>query len=78
MGQYSLRLPDSILKAAKELAVQENTSMNQLFAIAITEKVSALKTEDLLKQRAMQADLSAARKALDKVPDGKIIPGDEL
>jgi hypothetical protein len=78
MGQYSLRLPDSILKASKELAVKENTSMNQLFATVIAEKISALKTEDVLRQRALQSDIVKARRALSKIPVGKVLVGDEI
>jgi hypothetical protein len=68
MSQYALRLPESLMKAARRLAKSENTSMNQLFVTAIAEKLSALSTEDYLARRAERADEQAYRNALAKVP----------
>ncbi len=56
MSRYALRLPDSLFEAAKALAEQEQTSLHQLFVIAIAEKVSALRTASYFRQRAAQAD----------------------
>jgi predicted DNA-binding ribbon-helix-helix protein len=67
MSVISLRLPDSIHKALRDLAVQENVSINQLIATAATEKVSALMTEDYLKMRAAQGHLAKAKAVLKKV-----------
>ena len=69
MSQYALRLPESLMKAARRLAKSEHTSMNQLFVTAIAEKLSALSTEDYLARRAERADEKAYRNALAKVPD---------
>ncbi len=69
MSQYALRLPDSLLEAARRLARDENASMNQLFVTAIAEKVSALDTERLLRDRAMRGDLALFHQALSRVPD---------
>lgn len=44
MGTLSLRLPSSLHKQLKKLAAQEGVSMNQLIALAVTEKMSALMT----------------------------------
>ena len=35
MSRYALRLPDSLFEAAKALAEQEHTSLNQLCVTAI-------------------------------------------
>ncbi|MBV8063722.1 MAG: hypothetical protein JOY51_09005 [Nevskia sp.] len=78
MSNYALRLPDSLLKAAKRLAESENTSMNQLFATAIAEKVSALETARYFEERAAAASPSAYRKVMKKVLSKKPMPGDEL
>jgi hypothetical protein len=45
MAQYALRIPDSLLDYARQVADEEQVSMNQFFVSAISEKVSALKTE---------------------------------
>ena len=46
MSTLSVRLPDSLHKMAKELAVLENISVNQLISSALAEKISALMTEE--------------------------------
>jgi hypothetical protein len=80
MSRYALRLPDSLFEAAKALAEQEHTSLNQLFVIAIAEKVSALRTESYFRERAAQADEAAFAAVLEKIKQrgGSIVPGDEM
>ena len=46
MSALSLRLPDSIHRHIKEIARKEGVSINQFIATAVTEKVSALMTEE--------------------------------
>jgi len=74
----SLRLPDSIHRHIKEIAKREGVSINQLITTAVTEKVSALLTEDYLQERAARADSKAFQRILDKVPKREPLPGDEL
>lgn len=69
MSQYALRLPESLMEAARRLSKTENASMNQLFVTAIAEKISALDTEKLLSERAQRADLERYQSALDRVPN---------
>ena len=40
MSQYALRLPDSLMEAARKVAKRDSTSLNQLFLTAIAEKIS--------------------------------------
>lgn len=70
MSQLSLRLPDSLHKAVKQLAEQENISANQFVTLAVAEKVSALMTLEWIDRRAGRAP-SAGRFAelLAKAPD---------
>jgi len=70
MSQMSLRLPDSLHKAVKQLAEQENISANQFITLAVAEKVSALMTLEWVERRAGRAP-TAARYAdlLAKAPD---------
>ncbi len=80
MSRYALRLPDSLFEAARALAEQEHTSLNQLFVTAIAEKVSALRTESYFLERAAQADEDAFVTVLEKIKQrgGSILPGDEV
>ncbi len=52
MSTISVRLPDYLHRALKEAAKKENVSMNQLIALALAEKLSALTTEEYLEKRA--------------------------
>lgn len=69
MSALSVRLPDSLHKQLKQLAEQEGVSVNQLITLAVAEKVTALKTEDYLRERAKHADRAAFLGVLDKAPD---------
>lgn len=71
MSTISLRLPDSLHKKARALARKENTSINQLVSSALAEKISALMTEDYIKERAKRVTKEKYRRALKKVPDTK-------
>lgn len=73
MSTVSLRIPDSLHARARELAEQENISLNQLITLALSEKVSSLLTQDYLAQRAERASRERFLQALDKVPD---VPAD--
>ena len=68
MSQYALRLPDSLMEAARRVSKEENASMNQLFVTAIAEKLSALETDRLLRERAKRADVDRFLQIMDRVP----------
>ncbi len=78
MSALSLRLPDSIHRHIKDIAKKEGVSINQFISSAVSEKISAIMTEDYLKSRAKRARKVDLKKILDKVPDRKPLPGDEL
>ncbi len=67
MSTLSVRLPDSLHKMAKELAVLENISVNQLISSALAEKISALMTEEYLRQRAERSSREKFLNALSMV-----------
>jgi hypothetical protein len=67
MGIISLRLPNSIHETARELAKQENISINQLITLALAEKMSALMAEEYLGKRAKYGSRRKFAKALTKV-----------
>ncbi len=69
MSTISLRLPESLHKKARDLAKKENTSINQLVASALAEKISALMTEEYITNRANRASKTKFEKALKKIPE---------
>ena len=78
MGALSLRLPESIHRHIKEIAKTEGVSINQLISSAITEKISAIMTEDYIKKRAERANIRDMESILNKVKDRPPLQGDEL
>jgi len=78
MSALSLRLPSSIHQHIREIAKNEGVSINQFVSTAVSEKISAIMTEDYLKSRAERAKKSDLKKILDNVPKRKPILGDEL
>lgn len=78
MANYALRVPESLFAYVREIAGQEQVSMNQFFVTAIAEKVSALKTESYFRERAERGDPAAALDWLAASPDAPPVPGDEL
>lgn len=78
MGALNLRLPESIHRHIREIAKQEGVSINQFIASAVSEKISALLTEEYIKDRASRADLNKIDQILSKVPAREPLAGDEL
>ena len=77
MSTLSLRLPDSIHRHIREIAKQEGVSINQFISTAVSEKISAIMTEEYLAARAKGAKKGALKEILDRVPDREPLPGDE-
>lgn len=69
MANYALRLPESLFQYAKAIAQEEQVSMNQFFATAIAEKISALKTEAYFNERRAKADIANFDTWLAASPD---------
>lgn len=78
MSTLSLRLPESLHDKVRELAEQEDTSINQFITLAVAEKMSALVAEDYLTERARRGSREKLRRVLTKVRDVEPVPGDEL
>ena len=55
----TLRLPASLKAAAEEVANADGTTLDQFIALAVAEKVAALRTADYLAARAKRADFGA-------------------
>jgi hypothetical protein len=67
MGILSLRMPDSLHNKIKSLSKNDKISLNQFINSAITEKLTALETEQYLSERAKKGDLNKYLKVLNKV-----------
>jgi hypothetical protein len=78
MSTISLRLPDSLHNTARELAKQEDVSINQLITVALAEKISALMTEEYLGGRARRGTRKKFVRALAKVADVDAEAADRL
>lgn len=74
----SLRLPNSLHQAAKQLAEREGISVNQLVTTALAEKLSALMTVEYLQARAKRGSREKFLAAMAKAPDVAPPPWDRL
>ena len=68
MGNLSLRMPDSYHKAVKEIASQDNISINQFIVSAVAEKIESFETKKYLEHRAEKASAEKFKNVLSKVP----------
>jgi len=78
MSALNLRLPDSVHRHIREIAQKDGVSINLFITSAVSEKISALTTEDYIAHRAKHARKGAFSKILDRVPKRKPLLGDEL
>ncbi|MDQ3805033.1 MAG: toxin-antitoxin system HicB family antitoxin [Acidobacteriota bacterium] len=65
----NIKVPDSLLNRARELARREDLTLEQLINSALAEKMAALMTLDYLKERAARGDRRKFHQALEGVPD---------
>lgn len=75
---YLLRLPASIMEEAKKAAAQDGVSLNQFISTALAEKVSALRAEAVLRERARPADRRTFDEVMSRAGGTPPRPGDEL
>ncbi len=78
MSNLSLRLPDSLHRKIRQLAEQDDISINQFIATAVAEKAAALLTVEYLEERGHRADPKLVDRILRRVPDVPPGPGDEV
>ena len=70
-SNFALRLQPSLLDEARKLAEAEGVALNQLINVAVAEKVSALRTESFIAERASRADLPKALGILKRAGVGR-------
>lgn len=73
----NVKLPDSILKQARELAARDGVSLDQFVSTAVAEKSSAWLSKDYVAERARCASREKSIAALAQVPDAPLPAGDE-
>lgn len=78
MSNISLRLPESLHKSIRQLALKEHVSINQMITLALAEKLSALTTEEYLGDRAQRGNRKSFLKALGKVSKSEPEARDQL
>jgi predicted transcriptional regulator len=78
MEATSVRMPNSLRKAVRQLAREDNISMNQYLITAVAEKVSAQKTAAYIQERVQRGEAVNIESLLSKVPDIAPEPYDAL
>jgi hypothetical protein len=69
MSIVQVQIPDSLHKSLSDLAGRDGISIDQFISTAIAEKLSALMTENYLKDRAGRGNRTKYEEILSKVPD---------
>jgi hypothetical protein len=78
-SNFALRLQPSLLDEARKLSEAEGVALNQFINVAVAEKVSALRTESYIAERATRANLPKALKVLKRAGRGRPpMEGDEM
>ena len=78
-SNVALRLQPSLLDEAWRVAESEGVALNQLIDVAVAEKLSALRTDDYLRERAAGANIEKAKRILKRAGKGKAtVAGDEF
>ncbi len=78
MKTMSLRMPDYLKNAVNDVCANEKISLNQFIINALSEKVSALQTLDIIERRAQRASKESFLEALSKVPSAEPDERDRL
>jgi hypothetical protein len=67
------------LEEARRVSKTEGVALNQFINVAVADKVSALRTEEYLRERGARGDVAKAKRLLKRVGRGNPpLPGDEL
>lgn len=64
-ARVSLNLPQSLKTAAEDFAEREGVSLNQFIALALAEKVGAVKAAEFFAERGQGADAARAVRWLE-------------
>lgn len=78
MSTLHVRLPESLHRQLRELAAEEGVSMSQLVALAVAEKISALRTVAHLEARGARGNRGKFERVLANVADVEPLEEDRL
>ena len=78
MSTVQIQLPDSVLKQARELADKDQIPLDYFVALAVAERVSALRGVDYLRQRAERGSGAKLKEILGRAPDVEPEPADRI
>jgi hypothetical protein len=78
MQTMSLRMPDYLKTAVNDVCQGEKISLNQFIINALSEKVSALQTVDIIERKAKEASKEDFMYALRQVPSNEPYENDKL
>jgi len=78
MQTMSLRMPDYLKSAVQDVCQGEKISLNQFIVNALSEKVSALQTVDIIEQKAKKASKKDFLEALSHIPSNEVFENDKL
>ncbi len=78
MSNYPLRLPETLMDDAREMAAAQGVSINQFLSTLIAERVGELKALRHVQSRIARADRGEALAVLARVPDRAPMEGDEM
>ena len=74
----SLRMPDYLKSAINDVCQGEKISLNQFIVNALSEKVSALQTVDIIEKKAKEDSKEDFMDALSQVPSNEPDENDRL
>ncbi len=78
ISTYPLRLPHSLKQAVKETAEEDGGSMNQFIIMAVSEKLSAMKTAAFFDKARREANFAKFLQMLNRKGGEPPREGDEL
>lgn len=78
MTQFPLRIPDHVMDQAREAAVEDKMSINQLMLSLIAEGLGHRRGPRSLRERAGRGDPQKSLDILAKSEGDAIEPGDEM
>ncbi len=78
MQTMSLRMPDYLKSAVSDVCAGEKISLNQFIVNALSEKVSALQTVDIIEKRAKKASKKDFLDALNQISNHEPYESDRL
>ena len=78
MTTIQAKVPDYLATLATEAAEKEQTSLDQIIALALSAQLSAWKVRDDMEARAQRGRPEDLRSILADVPDVPPLPGDEM